>query len=88
MIRPSKAGLRMALESHTIVRKVRGGPDRGRFVILSEQPGTTLFVFEQTGPEMTLEQVCVALLMRGLSEADAMRLVAEAEDDFHSRQSA
>jgi hypothetical protein len=78
----------MALESHTIVKKVRGGPDKGRFVILSEQPGTKLFVFKETGPEMTIDQVCIALLARGISEVDAMRLVAEAEDDFRGRQSA
>ena len=76
----------MALESHTIVRKVRGGPDGGRFVILAEQALTKLFVFKPTGPEMTMQEVCAELIRRGISERDASKLVAEAVDDFDGAQ--
>jgi len=43
----------MALESHTIVRKRRGGPDGGRFVIRSEVVERQLFVFRPTGAEIS-----------------------------------
>ena len=76
----------MAFESHTIVRKVRGGADGGRFVILSEQGVTKLFVFKPTGPEMTIREVCAELMRRGISERDASKLVAEAVDDFDGSQ--
>jgi hypothetical protein len=77
---------RMALESHTIVRKVRGGPDGGRFVILGEQQDTRLFIFRPIGPELTIEQVCDALIRRGISEIDAQKLVGEAVDDYDGAQ--
>ena len=72
----------MTLESHTIVRKVRSGPDGGRFVILSEIAELKLFVFRPVGPEMTTDEVCAALIARGISEPDATKLIGEAIDDF------
>jgi len=76
----------MASESHTIVRKLRGGPDGGRFVILSEVAERQLFVFRPTGAEMTMQEVCAALIARGISERDAVKLVAEAVDDYDGAQ--
>jgi hypothetical protein len=76
----------MALESHTIVRKVRGGPDGGRFVVLSEIIEAKAFVFRPTGPEMTVDGVCAALIAHGISEPDAIKLIAEAVDDFDFAQ--
>lgn len=73
-------------ESHTIVRKVRGGPDGERFVILAEHAETKMFVFRPVGSEMTMQEVCDALIARGISEPDALRLVGEAVDDFDGQQ--
>jgi hypothetical protein len=76
----------MALEAHTIVRKLRGGQDGGRFVILSEVGDTTVFVFRPVGPELTMQEVCAALIAHGISEPNAMMMVAEAVDDFDGLQ--
>jgi hypothetical protein len=71
--------------SQTIVRKVIGGtdPDSHRFVIMSEMmlPAGG-FVFHPTGNAMTAAEVCIALMTRGLSERDAIRLVNEAAAGF------
>jgi hypothetical protein len=72
----------MAWESHTIVRKVRGGADGGRFALLSEQANARQFVFRPVGTEMSLTEVCVELIAHGISEQDAVRLIAEAIDNF------
>src|SRR5687767_566793 len=76
----------MALESHTIVRKVRAGSDGGRFVILGEIVDAKLFVFRPLGPEMTMHAVCAALIAHGISEPDAVKLISEAVDDFDGAQ--
>ena len=72
----------MALESHTIVRKVQGGPDGGRFVILSEVIEPKVFVFRPLDRDMTMDEVIHALIARGISEPDAVKLIEEAIDDF------
>lgn len=67
--------------SQTIVRKVRGGSDSAdhRFIILSEtetpQHG---FMFRQVGGEMSIAEVCAALMTHGISENDAYTLLNEA----------
>jgi hypothetical protein len=64
------------------VRKVSEGPDGGRFVILGELAAGQAFVFERIGTEMTMREVCLALVANGISESDALKLLEEAVADF------
>ena len=67
------------------MRKVRGDsdPTADRFVILDETWVTDRnFVFTPMGVEMTMAEVCLALVARGLSEADATALIDEALEAF------
>ena len=72
------------------MRQVRGGDlnDR-RFVIMSEKPVAGVaggFVFSRVGGELTLLEVCAALIPHGLSEQDATALISEAEGHFSRKE--
>jgi hypothetical protein len=71
--------------SQTIVRKVRGGSDPAsdRFVIIYETPAVdSSFAFRAADDEMTVSEVCEALVARGISEQDAVTLLSEAAASF------
>ena len=71
--------------SQTIVRKVRGGSDPAahRFVIIYEtEAPRSGFMFKPAGAEMTMAEVCAALMAHGISETDALALLTEAGASF------
>jgi hypothetical protein len=81
----ARAGARVP-SSKTIVRKICGGgdPSAHHFIIIAEMPTTDgHFVFAGTGVEMTVDEVCVALIAQGVSEGDASALIDEAIEAFH-----
>jgi hypothetical protein len=51
-------------------------------VILGELAAGKAFVFEQIGIQMTMREVCIALVASGISEGDALKLLEEAVADF------
>ena len=70
------------------MRQVKGGSDRAshRFVILYEmEVARVAFAFEPTGVELTMGEVCEALIAHGISEQDATSLINDAETSFKQR---
>jgi hypothetical protein len=66
--------------SQTIVRKVRSGSDPAR--IYETSPVDSSFAFRPADDEMTVSEVCEALVARGISEQDAAALLSEAAASF------
>jgi hypothetical protein len=74
--------------SQTVVKKVRGGsnPEFHRYTLISEialSDGS--FVFLPSGVEMTLGELCDALVAQGVCEADIIALLTEAIASFDRR---
>lgn len=71
--------------AQTIVRMVKGGSDPAshRFVIVSEASmSDRSFIFLPTHTEMSMGDVCRALVAYGISERDAFSLLKDAVASF------